>query len=127
MSAQPRFTGEDNRVALSKEAFKRAFFDNLFYIQAKFPALATQKDYYLALAYSVRDRMLQHWISTAAAYTAKGSRTVVYLSAEFLIGPHLGNNLLNLGIYDEVKQATTEIGLNSDELLEQEEEPGLGN
>ena len=67
-------------------------------MQGKFPALATQNDYYMALAYAVRDRMLHRWISTAATYTRHGSRTVAYLSAEFLMGPHLGNNLLNLGI-----------------------------
>ena len=114
-------------MTLPKEDFKRAFLDKLFYIQGKFPALATKTDYYMALAYTVRDRMLQRWISTAAAYTAKGSRTVAYLSAEFLMGPHLGNNLLNLGIYDEVKQAIGELGLNFEELLEHEDEPGLGN
>ena len=59
----------------------------------------------MALAYAVRDRMLQRWISTAAAYTAQGSRTVAYLSAEFLMGPHLGNNLINLGIYDAAREA----------------------
>ena len=53
----------------------------------------------------MRDRILQRWISTAAAYTKHGSRTVAYLSAEFLMGPHLGNNLINLGIYDAVRQA----------------------
>ncbi|MBS1138020.1 MAG: glycogen/starch/alpha-glucan phosphorylase [Proteobacteria bacterium] len=99
---------EDGRTALGKEALKRAFLDNLFYVQGKFPALATRKDYYMALAYVVRDRMLQRWISTAAAYTRQGSRTVAYLSAEFLMGPHLGNNLINLGIRDEVKQAMGE-------------------
>ena len=114
---------EDERTALSKEALKRAFLDNLFYIQGKFPALATRNDYYMALAYTVRDRMLQRWISTAAAYTKQGSRTVAYLSAEFLMGPHLGNNLLNLGIYDEVRQAMAELGLDFDELLAQEDEP----
>jgi starch phosphorylase len=118
---------EDDRVALGKEALKHAFLDNLFYIQGKFPALATKTDYYMALAYAVRDRMLQRWISTAAAYTAQGSRTVAYMSAEFLMGPHLANNLINLGISDTVRAAMTELGLNLDELLQQEDEPGLGN
>jgi starch phosphorylase len=118
---------EDDRTALSKEALKNAFLDDLFYVQGKFPALATKNDYYMALAYAVRDRMLQRWISTAAVYTRQASRTVAYLSAEFLMGPHLGNNLINLGIFDRVKQCMTELGLNFEELLEQEEEPGLGN
>src|SRR5271170_4409863 len=118
---------EDDRTALSKEALKSAFLDDLFYMQGKFSALATTNDYYMALAYAVRDRMLQRWISTAAVYTKEASRTVAYLSAEFLMGPHLGNNLINLGIFDRVKQCTTELGLNFEELLQQEEEPGLGN
>ncbi len=106
---------------------QQAFLDNLFHRQGKFPALANQRDYYLALAYLVRDRMLRRWISTAAAYTRSGSRTVAYLSAEFLLGPHLANNLVNLGIEDEVRQATAELGLDLDALLLEEEEPGLGN
>jgi starch phosphorylase len=118
---------EDERVALSKDALRRSFLDNLFYMQGKFPALATAYDYYMALAYAVRDRMLQRWNSTAAAYTAQGSRTVSYLSAEFLMGPHLGNNLINLGIYEMARQAVAEVGLDLDELLRQEDEPGLGN
>src|SRR5688572_31871623 len=107
----------DDRIALSKEAFKHAFIDNLFYVQGKTPALATQHDYYMALAYTVRDRLLHRWISTAAAYTKQGSRTVAYFSAEFLMGPHLGNNLINLGMYEEVRQAIRELGLNFEELL----------
>jgi glycogen phosphorylase len=118
---------EDSRTALSKEAIKNSFLDDMFYMQGKFPALATKNDYYMALAYAVRDRMLQRWISTAAAYTKQGSRTVAYLSAEFLMGPHLGNNLLNLNIFDTVKEAVTELGLDFDKLLSQEVEPGLGN
>ena len=118
---------ENDRTALGKDAIKNAFLDALFYMQGKFPALATRNDYYMALAYAVRDRMLQRWISTAAAYTAKGSRTVAYLSAEFLMGPHLGNNLINLGIFDTVKECMTELGMNFEQLLGQEEEPGLGN
>ena len=118
---------ETDRTDLSKDALQRAFLDNLFYMQGKFPTLATKNDYYMALAYMVRDRLLHRWISTAAEYTENGSRTVAYLSAEFLMGPHLGNNLINLGIYDDVKTAIEELGLNLGELLQQEEEPGLGN
>lgn len=117
----------EERVAMSKDALKHAFLDNLFYIQGKFPALATKTDYYMALAYAVRDRIMQRWISTAAAYTAQGSRTVAYLSAEFLMGPHLGNNLINLGIYDTARTAVAELGLDLEELLAHEDEPGLGN
>jgi starch phosphorylase len=118
---------EDDRVALTKDALKRSFLDNLFYMQGKFPVLATAYDYYMALAYAVRDRMLQRWNSTASAYTQQGSRTVSYLSAEFLMGPYLGNNLINLGIHDTARQALAELGLDLDELLRQEDEPGLGN
>ncbi len=118
---------EQARTGLGKDALKQAFLDNLFYAQGKFPALATQNDYYMALAYIVRDRLLQRWVSTAAKYTEKGSRTVAYLSAEFLMGPQLGNNLINLGIHDQVKEAIEELGLDFTALLRHEEEPGLGN
>jgi len=117
----------DGRTALDKEAIKSSILDDLFYMQGKFPGLATRNDYYMALAYAVRDRMLQRWISTAAEYTKRGSRTVVYLSAEFLMGPHLGNNLLNLGIIEPVRECMDELGLDFEELLGQEEEPGLGS
>jgi starch phosphorylase len=119
------FAGD--RTGMSIELIKRAFLNNLFFVQGKPVALATKQDYYMALAYLVRDRMLQRWNSTAESYTRHGSRTVCYLSAEFLMGPHLGNNLINLGIYNRVKQAMEELGLDFDELLSQEEEPGLGN
>ncbi|MBM4200376.1 MAG: glycogen/starch/alpha-glucan phosphorylase [Gammaproteobacteria bacterium] len=116
-----------DRTGSTPASIKQAFWDHLLFIQGKFPALATKKDYYMALAHTVRDRMLHRWVSTAAAYTAEGSRTVAYLSAEFLMGPHLGNNLINLGLYEAVDEAMREIGLNLDELLAEEEEPGLGN
>ncbi len=123
----PTVRVEDDRTGLDIETLKRAFRDNLFYIQGKFPAIATQNDYYMALAYTVRDRLFRCWLNTASTYTHDAVKTVCYLSAEFLMGPHLGNNLINLGIYDAAKQAVAELGLNLDELLEQEEEPGLGN
>ncbi|PZU97019.1 MAG: glycogen phosphorylase [Leptolyngbya sp.] len=115
------------RTATDVESIKRAFLNNLFYVQGKPVSLATQHDYYMALAHLVRDRMLHRWNGTAESYTQHRARTVCYLSAEFLMGPHLGNNLINMGIYEPVKQAMEELGLNFDTLLAQEEEPGLGN
>ncbi|MDJ0619821.1 MAG: glycogen/starch/alpha-glucan phosphorylase [Calothrix sp. MO_192.B10] len=118
---------EDDRTGLSIETLKRALADNLFYIQGKFPQIATKNDYYMALAYTVRDRSLQRWLSTVQTYIEQNVKLVCYLSAEFLVGPHLSNNLINLGIYEQVGQAVAESGLNLDELQAQEEEPGLGN
>jgi len=117
----------DDRTGTDIETLKRAFLDNLFYIQGKFPGLATRNDCYMALAYTIRDRILHHWLSSVATLTEKGSRTVAYLSAEFLIGKHLGNNLINLSVYEQVQTAMEEFGLNLDDLIAQEEEPGLGN
>jgi len=80
------------------------------------------------LCYTVRDRQLHRWINTSETYLKqKEPKVVCYLSAEFPVGPRLRNNLVNLGIYDEVRQAVEEFGLNLNELLEQEAEPGLGN
>jgi glycogen phosphorylase len=115
------------RTGLTVDSLKQAIRDNLYYIQGKFPAVATDHDYYMALAYTVRDRLLNRWLDTAQTYLSQASRTVCYLSAEFLLGPHLGMNLLNLGIEPQVRQAVSELGLDLATLLDQEEEPGLGN
>ncbi|MGF1493289.1 MAG: glycogen/starch/alpha-glucan phosphorylase [Microcoleaceae cyanobacterium] len=118
---------EDDRTGLDVQTLKRAFADNLFYIQGKFPEIATKNDFYMALAYTVRDRMLRRWLNSQETYMKQGTKVVCYLSAEFLVGPHLGNNLINLGIYDQARQAVEESGLNLQDLIDQEEEPGLGN
>lgn len=118
---------EDDRTGLSIETLRRALADNLFYVQGKYPEIATKNDFYMALAYTVRDRLLQRWLNTTHTYTQQHVKVVCYLSAEFLLGPHLANNLINLGIYDQVRQAVEDSGLDLKELIEQEEEPGLGN
>ncbi len=118
---------DEVRVGMSKQALKRAFYDNLFYVQGRFKDVATPSDLYMAAAYTVRDRMLERWIRTAQTYKKARVRTVCYLSAEFLLGPHLGNNMVNMGILDKAIQAADELGLNLKEIVEQEEEPGLGN
>ncbi|CAJ96349.1 Glucan phosphorylase [Cupriavidus necator] len=118
---------DDTRTALSGASLRRAFLDHVFHTQGKLPGHASQNDLYQAAAHTVRDRLVQRWISTAEAYLGQPSRTVAYLSAEFLMGPHLGNNLINLGIFDEVREAMAAAGLDLDRILEQEVEPGLGN
>src|SRR5256885_7766757 len=100
---------EDVRTGLTVENLTRAFADNLFYEQGKFRAIATKNDFYMALAYTVRDRQLHRWIKTIETYLKqKEPKVVCYLSAEFLLGPRLGNGLINLGIYNEVRQAVEE-------------------
>ncbi|MGB3298144.1 MAG: glycogen/starch/alpha-glucan phosphorylase [Phormidesmis sp.] len=117
----------DDRTGLTPEILKRAFLDNLFYVQGKSSDIASLQDYYMALAYTVRDRMLHHWLSSAHTYRENQARTAVYLSAEFLMGPYLGNNLINLGLYGAVEKAMADLGLSLSEIMAQEQEPGLGN
>jgi glycogen phosphorylase len=118
---------EDARTGLTVETLKKAIQNNLFYVQGKYPEIATRNDYYMALAYAVRDRILQRWVASVKQYLQEKHRIVSYLSAEYLLGPHLANNLINLGIYEEAEQATKELGINLDWLIEKEVEPGLGN
>ncbi|MBI2517873.1 MAG: glycogen/starch/alpha-glucan phosphorylase [Opitutae bacterium] len=109
------------------EAIRRDIEDKLFCMAGRFPEIATKNDYYLAVAYAVRDRIVHHWVRTAQSYLDKVSRTAIYMSAEFLVGPQLGKNLINLGIYDQTAEALRSLGQDLEVLLEQEEEPGLGN
>jgi starch phosphorylase len=118
---------QDDRTTMDIEGLKRAYLDNLFYLQGRFPEVATAHDRYMALAYTVRDRLLQRWISSVETYRAKQVRMVGYLSAEFLLGPHLMNNLLSLGIVEPVNQALEELGLKLSDIVDTEPEPGLGN
>src|SRR5438094_6621499 len=119
---------EDIRTGLSPAALAQAVADNLHYVQARVPEIATRNDWYLALACTVRDRLLDRWIKTVQGMlTSKDLKVVCYLSAEFLMGPQLGNSLINLGIYDPAREAVGRLKLDLDELLAIEEEPGLGN
>jgi starch phosphorylase len=115
------------RTASGVDALAQSFLDNLFFVQGRSRERATVNDLYMALAHTVRDRLVERWIQTVLNYQAQDVRVVCYLSAEFLTGPHLANNLINLGIYDEAEQAMLKLGLDLDTLIEQEQEPGLGN
>ena len=88
------------RTGSGVEVIARALIDNLRCLQGKLPQQATLNDWYMALAYTVRDRMVDRYIRTLETMTdaRSGIKVVAYLSAEFLVGPHLGNGLINLGL-----------------------------
>jgi starch phosphorylase len=117
------------RTGFSAPAIEQAIIENLHCLQGRLPRHATRNDWYMALAYTVRDRMMDRYIRTmdSMAGDSPAGKTVAYLSAEFLMGPHLGNSLINLGIWQATEQALARLGQDLPDLLEQEEEPGLGN
>ncbi|NUY31120.1 glycogen/starch/alpha-glucan phosphorylase [Paraburkholderia sp. JPY303] len=115
------------RTGLSAAALRRGVLDNLLCLLGRYPAIASPHDWYMALAYSVRDRMLARWAASVQTYAVNDARVACYLSAEFLIGPQLGNNLANLDIEANAREALASLGVDLDTLLEIEEEPGLGN
>jgi starch phosphorylase len=115
------------RTGMQAEALKQAVLDHLHFSVGCLPAVAQPHDYYRALALAVRDRMQHRWINTTQTYFDLKRKVACYLSAEFLMGPHLGNNLVNLGIEQEARCALEELGHDLEEILDCEEEPGLGN
>src|SRR5271166_1016304 len=116
------------RTGRSVPELKQAILDNLYYVQTRIPELATTNDWYMAVAYAVRDRMMNDWIEAFGRVRHTRVRVVAYLSAEFLIGPQLGSNLLNVHhMRDSVEAALTDLGQSLDRLLAHEPEPGLGN
>ncbi len=115
------------RTGMTVETFKKAFLDNLHYIQGKNRAFASPYDNYMALAYTVRDRMMHRWMATGETRIKANPKTVYYLSAEYLMGRQLGKNLMHADGADIARQALAELDLDLDEILETEPEPGLGN
>ena len=97
--------------------------ERLYYTLGKRPEIATKHDFYMALCYAVRDQMMTYWLDSKSP----SNKEVAYLSAEFLIGPQLNNNLISLGIREEAKEALHEYDRTLEEILDTAEEPGLGN
>ena len=122
-----KVTVEDDRTGESASTLARAIADNMFYVQGKFAGIQTDNDMYLAVAYTVRDRLLRRWIDAVEKNIKSDVRIVCYLSAEFLMGPHLHNNLINLGLVEPMREALAESGISLEDIIEQEGEPGLGN
>jgi glycogen phosphorylase len=115
------------RLGTSVAELQQAFLDNLFCGLGRIRSAATRSDAYTALALTVRDRVLNQGVQTLEAYGEHDARAVAYLSAEFLPGPHLANNLVNLGLVEPMREALSAAGYSLEDLIEQEEEPGLGN
>jgi glycogen phosphorylase len=118
---------EKVRSGLQADDLRQAVTDHLRYSVGRLASVATPEHYYRALALAVRDRMQQRWGNTAQTYFDLNVKVAGYLSAEFLMGPHLGNNLLNLDIEKEARAALAELGQDLDTVLACEQEPGLGN
>ncbi len=109
------------------DSIKKAFEKNLYHNIGKPFLAATPQDFYTALAYTVRSLLLDKYIYSVKTYLKKDTRVVAYFSAEFLEGPHLVNNMLNLGVLEQVRGAMAALELDIDELIDLEVEPGLGN
>ncbi len=102
--------------------------EHLFFTLGKLAPTASRHDLYMALSYAVRDRLMTRYLAGIEALRKTPTRVVAYLSAEFLIGPQLGNNLLMLGIQEEAAEALRRFGIDDiNDILDVEEEPGLGN
>ena len=127
MSDVVRTQPEDTRTGMSAESLRQAIEDHLRYTLGRPAALLEPKHYYHALALAVRDRMQDRWAATTQTYVDLSRKVTAYLSAEFLLGPHLGNNLLNLQIEEQARTALAALGQDIDEVLACEQEPGLGN
>ncbi|HJV66940.1 MAG TPA: glycogen/starch/alpha-glucan phosphorylase [Geomonas sp.] len=119
--------GADLRRGMSARELQQGILDHLHFTLGRPVALATCNEWYLAVAYAVRDRMLDDWHQSMRHLSDRKVKLVSYLSAEFLMGPHLGNNLVNLGIMEPVREAVAGLGQDLELLIAQEEEPGLGN
>jgi len=118
---------EDDRTGMDPVTFKRAITDHLRYTQSKTEKNAHRYDWYVALAHAVRDRAVHRWIKTGEAQRRSDAKRVYYLSAEFLPGRFLANNLINLGLYETARQVLAELEVDLDRLLDEEVDPGLGN
>jgi starch phosphorylase len=124
---EPVIQIEDDRTGMDVQVLRRAFLDNLMSLQGKSRYTATTHDLFFALAYTVRDRLYARWIRTMETYYAEDAKRVYYLSAEFLVGRSLTNNLINLGLYDRAKSALASLGFKIEDILETEVDAGLGN
>ena len=110
-----------------KEAFKKSVKDNVKFLYRKTIEEATQEQIFQAVSYTVKDVIIDNWLATQKAYEEQDPKIVYYMSMEFLMGRALGNNLINLCAYGEVKEALEELGFDLNCIEDQEPDPALGN
>jgi starch phosphorylase len=109
------------------EGIKRTILNHLLSFQGRDPERAGKEDIYQALAYTMRDFLVEKWINTQKSYYANNQKRVYYLSMEFLIGRSLGNSIINLGFWDKIKTVIEDMGHDLEEILDKEEDAALGN
>lgn len=114
-------------ASVDKESFKKEVAANVKMLYRKTLEEATPQQLYQAVSYAIKDDIIERWIATHKAYKAQNVKKVYYLSMEFLMGRQLGNNLINLGYYSDIKKALEEMGLDINFLEDQERDPALGN
>jgi glycogen/starch/alpha-glucan phosphorylases len=114
-------------ASVDKESFKKDVAANVKMLYRKTLDEATPQQLYQAVSYAIKDDVIERWIATHKVYKAQNVKKVYYLSMEFLMGRQLGNNLINLGYYNEIKEALEEMGLDINFLEDQERDPALGN
>jgi len=114
-------------LGMDRESIKRSFAQHIEYTLGKDAFSATARDFFRSLALAARDRMFDRWSETQQGYHFRDERRVYYLSLEYLVGRLLSDSLLNLGIYEQARAALEDLGINLAEVLEVEDDPGLGN
>ncbi|NVJ00606.1 glycogen/starch/alpha-glucan phosphorylase [Myxococcus sp. AM009] len=125
--AQPAQTDDSGRVGHDAASLRRSFLDHVRYSRGKNYESSTPHDRFMALSLAVRDRLADRWVKTSRTYYEKDVKRAYYLSAEYLLGRALGNNLLNLGMYEAAAESMQEVGVDLTNLLEMEPDAGLGN
>ena len=118
----PAPQSDPTRSGLGADTLRQAVLDNLVCLEGRSPSVASARDWYMALAYTVRDRMLERWTSTVQAFRAQEVKLVCYFSAEFLIGPQLANNLVNLGIEAQARVAMQAMGQDLDAMIARDDD-----
>ncbi len=118
---------QEEKAQFDKELFKRSVLYNILTMYRKTLEEATPQQIFQAASYSIKDRVIGNWMTTQKAYEKEDPKTVYYMSMEFLMGRALGNNMINLGAYQGVKEVLEELGVDINVIEDQEPDAALGN